>query len=154
MDYSKKNIKKEFGSLDEFLSIWNKTQRKEAILDELYEKGIFIDELKEEIGIDMDEFDLICHLAFDKKPLTRSERARNVKKRDYFEKYEGKAREILEALLNKYMNQGISQIEDIKILKLDEFKKIGGSPAKVVKLFGGKTGYLETIRELEQQIYT
>jgi len=153
VDYSKKNIKKEFANLDEFLSIWNRTQKKEAILTELYEKGIFFDELKEEIGVDMDEFDLICHLAFDKKPLTRSERARNVKKRDYFAKYEGKAKEILETLLNKYMNQGISQIEDIKVLKLDEFKKIGGSPAKVVKLFGGKVGYLEAVKELEQEIY-
>ena len=154
VDYSKKNIKKQFATLDEFLSIWNKTQRKEAIISELYEKGIFFDELKEEIGKNMDEFDLICHLAFDKKPLTRSERVRNVKKRDYFAKYEGKAKEILEALLNKYMNQGIFQLEDIKILKLDEFKKIGGSPTKVVKMFGGKIGYLKTIKELEQEIYS
>ncbi|GLI57321.1 DEAD/DEAH box helicase [Propionigenium maris DSM 9537] len=153
VDYSKKNIKKQFATLDEFLSIWNRSQKKEAVLAELHEKGIFFDELKEEIGRDMDEFDLICHLAFDRKPLTRRERAKNVKKKDYFSKYEGKAREVLEALLTKYTNQGISQIEGIKVLKLDEFKKIGGSPAKVVKMFGGKDGYLNAVRELEQEIY-
>jgi type I restriction enzyme R subunit len=153
VDYSKKNIKKEYANLNEFLSIWNSSQKKDVIIQELLEKGIFFEELKEEVGQDMDEFDLICHLAFDKKPLTRRERAANVRKRDYFSKYGEQAREILEALLDKYMNQGIFQIEDIKILKLDEFKKIGGSPARVVKMFGGKEGYLRAVQDLEQEIY-
>ena len=152
VDYSKKNIKNQFANLDEFLEIWNKPQRKQAIIDELFEKGIFFDELKEEIGKDLDEFDIICHLAFDMKPLTKQERINNVKKRNYFEKYGDQAREILEILLEKYMNKGISEIEDISILKLDEFKKIASMP-KIVKLFGGKKGYLEAVNELEREIY-
>lgn len=152
-DYSKKNIKNQFANLDEFLNVWNKSQKKKLIIDELFEKGIFFEELKEEIGKDFDEFDIICHLAFDMKPLTRKERINNVKKRNYFSKYSDDAKEILEILFEKYMNKGILEIENIKILKLDEFKKIASAP-KIVKRFGGKIGYLNVLSELKKEIYT
>lgn len=101
---------------------------------------------------DVDDFDFICHVAFDKKPLTRKERANNVKKRDFFSKYSGVAREVLEALLDKYMNTGIYEIEKTEILKLDPFLKLG-KPAKIAGYFGGKQGYLKAVQELEQAIY-
>ena len=151
-DYSKKNLKKQFSNLDEFLNKWNSEEKKQAIIDELLEKGIFFDELKDEIGKDIDEFDLICHLAFDMKPLTKQERINNVKKRNYFEKYGEKARVILNILLEKYQSQGIKDIEDINILKLEEFKKID-SPIRIVKMFGGKKKYMEAIKELEKELY-
>jgi type I restriction enzyme R subunit len=151
-DYSKKNLKKQFSNLDEFLNKWNSEEKKQAIIDELLEKGIFFDELKDEIGKNIDEFDLICHLAFDMKPLTKQERINNVKKRNYFEKYGEKAREVLNILLEKYQSQGIKDIEDINILKLEEFKKID-SPIRIVKIFGGKKKYMEAIKELEKELY-
>lgn len=101
---------------------------------------------------DVDDFDFICHVAFDKKPLTRRERANNVKKKDFFSKYSGAAREVLEALLDKYMNSGIYEIENTKILQLDPIKQYG-SPVKIVSLFGGKDGYLKAVRELEKELY-
>ena len=101
---------------------------------------------------DVDDFDFICHVAFDRKPLTRKERAENVKKRDFLSKYSGVAREILEALLDKYMNTGIYEIEKTEILQLDPFKKYG-KPAKIAKYFGGKAGYLKALKELEEEIY-
>ena len=110
--------------------------------------------MKTEQGMaDVDDFDFICHVAFDKKPLTRKERANNVKKRDFLSKYSGVAREVLEALLEKYMNTGIYEIEKTEILKLDPFQKMG-KPAKIAGLFGGKAGYLQAVRELEDMIYT
>lgn len=151
-DYTKRNLKNQFPSLDKFLSMWNSEDKKQIIIDELQEQGIFFDELKEEIGKDLDEFDLICHVAFDMKPLTRQERANNVKKRNYFAKYGEKAKAVLEILLEKYQLQGIKDIEDISILKLDEFKKVA-SPSQIVGYFGGKDKYIEAIRELESQIY-
>ncbi len=152
IDYTKKNLKKQFSDLDEFLNKWNNEDKKQAIIDELLEQGIFFDELKEEVGKEFDEFDLICHLAFDMKPLTKSERINNVKKRNYFTKYGEQARQILDILLEKYQTQGIKDIEDISILKLEDFKKIA-SPTQIVKIFGGKDKYMEAIKELEKVLY-
>lgn len=152
IDYTKKNLKKQFSDLDEFLNKWNNEDKKQAIIDELLEQGIFFDELKEEVGKEFDEFDLICHLAFDMKPLTKTERINNVKKRNYFTKYGEQARQILDILLEKYQTQGIKDIEDISILKLEDFKKIA-SPTQIVKIFGGKDKYMEAIKELEKVLY-
>ncbi|WP_289130587.1 EcoAI/FtnUII family type I restriction enzme subunit R [uncultured Clostridium sp.] len=153
-DYSKKNMINEFASLDDFLTRWNSEEKKEAIIKELQEHGVLLDALREEIGNkDIDDFDLICHIAFDKKPLTKGERANNVKKRGYLYKYSDMAQQVLEALLEKYKDEGITQLEDTKILKLKGFEKFG-SPLKIVKLFGGKEGYLKAVKELEEEIYT
>ena len=129
-------------------------RRKEGKIQELFrERGIDLDALKADQGMDdVDDFDFICHVAFDKKPLTRKERANNVKKRDFLSKHGGTAREVLEALLEKYMNVGIYEIESTDILKLDPLKKFG-APAKIVALFGGKEGYLKAIKELEEELY-
>ena len=154
VDYTKENIRGEYASLDNFIRQWSAQEKKEKIRDLLHEKGIDLELLKEEQNMtDVDDFDFICHVAFDKKPLTRKERANNVKKRDFFSKYSGVAREVLEALLDKYMNTGIYEIEKTEILKLDPFLKLG-KPAKIAGYFGGKEGYLKAVQELEQAIYT
>lgn len=154
VDYTKENIRGEYASLDNFIRQWSAQEKKEKIRDLLHEKGIDLELLKEEQHMtDVDDFDFICHVAFDKKPLTRKERANNVKKRDFFSKYSGVAREVLEALLDKYMNTGIYEIEKTEILKLDPFLKLG-KPAKIAGYFGGKEGYLKAVQELEQAIYT
>ena len=117
------------------------------------ERGIDLEPMKAEQGMeDVDDFDFICHVAFDKKPLTRRERANNVKKRDFLSKYSGVGREVLEALLDKYMNAGIYEIGKTEILKLDPFMKLG-KPAKIASYFGGKDGYLKAVQELEDEIY-
>ena len=153
IDYTRKNILGEYATLDSFINKWNKENRKQAIIDELREQGIFLDVLKEESGLtDIDDFDLICHIAYDKKPLTRAERARNVKKKDYLNKYSDAAKKVLEALLDKYMENGISDIENIEVLRTEPFRSYG-SPMKIAKLFGGKQQYLNAITELQNQIY-
>jgi type I restriction enzyme R subunit len=152
-DYSKRNIKKQYATLDDFIKRWSDEEKKQVIYDELLDQGIVLEELRDEIGKgDIDDFDLICHIAFDMKPLTKAERINNVKKRNYFAKYGEQAREVLEILLDKYMNSNIIDIEDVKILKLDEFKQIG-MPGRILKIFGGKEKYLETIKELEAELY-
>ena len=151
-DYTRKNIREEYATLNEFIHRWNREDKKTAVLEELKERGVFLEELKTEVGKDLDDFDLILHLAFDQKPLTRKERANSVKKRDYFGKYSDTAKEVLEALLDKYKNEGIRDLESIEILKLDPFNKIG-SPTKIIKAFGGRDKYIKTIKELENQIY-
>ena len=154
IDYTKENIRGEYASLDNFIRQWSAQEKKEQIRDLLHERGIDLELLKADQGMtDVDDFDFICHVAFDKKPLTRRERANNVKKRDFFSRYSGVAREVLEALLNKYMNTGIYEIEKTEILKLDPFLKLG-KPAKIAGYFGGKQGYLKAVQELEQAIYT
>ncbi|MCM3624314.1 DEAD/DEAH box helicase family protein [Brevibacillus borstelensis] len=152
-DYTKKRVQKGFSSLDDFLQKWNQAERKDAIIEELLDQGILLDELQAEVGRDFDPFDLICHVAFDKKPLTRRERALNVKKRDYFTKYGDKAKAVLEALLEKYADEGIEHIESMEVLKLQPFDQFG-SLVEIVRLFGGKPQYLAAVKELEQQIYT
>lgn len=154
VDYTKENILGEYASLDNFIQQWSAQDKKEQIRDLLHDRGIDLELLKSDQNMtDVDDFDFICHVAFDRKPLTRKERANNVKKRDFFSKYSGVAREVLEALLDKYMNTGIYEIEKTEILKLDPFLKLG-KPAKIAGYFGGKQGYLRAVQELEQAIYT
>lgn len=154
IDFTRKNIRQQYASLEDFLKRWNKESRKQIIIDELKEYDVLIDAVKEANPTlnDSDVFDIICHVAYGQKPLTRKERAENVKKRNYFAKYEGKAREVLEALLEKYADQGILNMENLDTLKLNPFTQIG-SPVKIVKLFGGKEQYLAAISELEKQLY-
>lgn len=153
IDYTKTNILGTYASLDNFIRQWTAEEKKEKIQDLFRERGIDLDALKADQGMsDVDDFDFICHVAFDKKPLTRKERANNVKKRDFLSKYSGSAREVLEALLDKYMNTGIYEIESTEILKLDPLRKYG-APSKIVAMFGGKAGYLKTIKELEEELY-
>ena len=153
VDYTKENIRGEYASLDNFIRQWSAQEKKEKIRDLLRERGIDLESMKAEQGMaDVDDFDFICHVAFDKKPLTRRERANNVKKRDFLSRYSGVAREVLEALLDKYMNTGIYEIEKTEILKLDPFLKLG-KPAKIASYFGGKAGYLQAVKDLEKAIY-
>lgn len=153
VDYTKENIRGEYASLDNFIRQWSKEEKKEKIREMLLERGIDLELMKSEQGmVDVDDFDFICHVAFDKKPLTRKERANNVKKRDFLSKYNGVAREVLESLLDKYMNTGIYEIEKTEILKLDPFQKLG-KPAKIAGYFGGKAGYIQAVKELEEAIY-
>ena len=153
IDYTKENILGAYASLDNFIRKWSAEEKKEKIRGLLREQGIDLETLKEDQGMsDVDDFDFICHIAFDKKPLTRKERAENVKKRDFLNKYSGAAREVLEALLDKYMNTGIYEIEKTEILKLDPFMRMG-KPQKIASYFGGKDGYLKAVKELENAIY-
>ena len=153
IDYTKSNIFSEFASLENFISQWSAEERKDKILKLFQERGIDLDQIKHDEGMtEVDDFDFICHIAFDQKPLTRQERAQNVKKRNIFAKYGDDARAVLEALLEKYTNDGIYEIEDLDILKLEPFVKFG-RPAKIAQLFGGKEGYLRAVRELENEIY-
>lgn len=152
-DYSKKNILGEYATLDSFLRAWNSEEKKQAIIDELQERGVLLEALREASGNkDIDDFDLICHIAYDKAPLTKAERANNVRKRGYLYKYSGLAQEVLSALLDKYMNEGIQDIENIEILSNDPFRQFG-TPMKIAKLFGGKAGYKKAIKELQDEIY-
>lgn len=153
-DYSKKNILSEFSDLDTFIRKWNSEDKKQAIIDELIEHGVLLDALREEIGNqDIDDFDLICHIAYDKKPLTRYERANNVKKRGYLYKYSDMAQKVLESLLDKYSSdKNIDDLTDTKVLELKPFDKFG-NPLKIVKAFGGKKKYIEAVKELEKEIY-
>lgn len=152
-DYSKKNILGEYATLDSFLRAWNSEEKKQAIIDELRERGVLLEALREASGNkDIDDFDLICHIAYDKAPLTKAERANNVRKRGYLYKYSGLAQDVLSALLDKYMNEGIQDIENIEILSNDPFRQFG-TPMKIAKLFGGKAGYKKAIKELQDEIY-
>ena len=152
-DYTKKNINDTYANLDDFIQHWNAAEKKTEISDLLRESGIDLQALKEDQGLeDVDDFDFICHVAFDQKPLTRSERANNVKKRDFLSRYGGVARQVLEALLDKYMNSGIYEVENLGVLQLDPFRKFG-KPNKIADFFGGKEGYLKAVRELEKAIY-
>ncbi len=151
-DYTRQTVRKDYSSLDDFLRRWSKADRKAVILQELQEHGLLLEPLAEEVGKDFDVFDLICHVAFDQPPLTRRERADQVKKRNYFAKYGEQARQVLESLLEKYADTGIENIEDIKILTLDPFKNMG-SASELVSAFGGKPAYMAALHELEQHLY-
>jgi len=154
IDYTKKNILEQYSRLDEFLRTWTTAEKKQAIIDELQDDGVLLDAVREELGQDdIDDFDLICHIAYDKAPLTKQERVNNVKKRHYLYKYSDTAKEVIEALLNKYADDGIREIEDTRVLNLKEFAQIG-SPMKIVKAFGGKKGYLKAVKDLENEIYS
>ena len=156
-DYTRSCVAKQFASLDDFLKRWSNAEQKKAIIDELAAQGVMWEALAEEVGkkqtAPLDPFDLICHIAFDQPPLTRKERAEQVKKRDYFSKYAGAARQVLEALLDKYADTGVEHIEDIKILQLDPFSQIG-SPIELIKAFGNKAGYEQAVQDLEAQLYS
>src|SRR4051812_31101746 len=135
-DYSRKTVRKAYASLDQFLNVWNDAQRKQAVLEELAAKGVFLDELAEQVGRDYDAFDLVCHIAFDQPPRTRKERADKVKKRNIFGKYGDKARAVLNALLQKYADSGIASVESLDILKVEPLTGFG-TPVEIVKFFGG-----------------
>ena len=153
VDYTKSNILGTYASLDNFIRQWSAEEKKESIRDLLLERGIDLESMKADQRLaDVDDFDFICHVAFDQKPLTRHERAASVKKRDFLNKYKGVARDVLEALLDRYMNTGIYEIEKTEILKLDPFQKFG-KPSKIAQFFGGKAGYLQAIKELEDELY-
>ena len=151
-DYTRTTVRKDYGSLDDFLRRWSKTDRKAAIIKELEAHGLLLEPLAEEVGKDFDAFDLICHVAFDQPPLTRRERADQVKKRNYFTQYGEQARQVLETLLDKYQDTGLENIEDIKILTLDPFRNMG-TASELVAAFGGKPAYLAALYELEKHLY-
>ena len=153
IDYTKKNILEQYSRLDDFLRTWSEAEKKQAIIDELQDDGVLLDAVREELGnSELDDFDLICHIAYDKAPLTKKERAENVKKRHYLYKYSDVAKEVIDALLDKYASDGIKEIEDTGVLQLKEFQKIG-SPKKIVNAFGGKEAYQKAVQELENEIY-
>jgi DEAD/DEAH box helicase len=153
-DYTKRNINETYANLDDFIQCWNEAKKKEEITKLLEESGIDLKALKQKQGLnDVDDFDFICHIAYGKKPLTRRERAEHVKKRDIFNKYGNEARKVLEALLEKYTANGISQLEDPVILRLEPFRQMG-TPAHIAKLFGGKEQYYSAVKELETFIYS
>lgn len=153
IDYTKANIYSEFASLDNFILKWSKEEKKAKIQELFLSRGIDLEQIKKDEGMeDVDDFDFICHIAFHQKPLTRRERAENVKKRNVFAKYGEAARAVLEALLEKYADDGIYEIEDTDVLKLDPFIQFG-KPSRIASFFGGKDGYIRAIRELQQEIY-
>lgn len=151
-DYSRSKILSEYTSLDDFLVKWKASDRKEAVVNELAEKGVLFEELQQEIGKEMDAFDLIAHIAFDRPPLTRKERAEQVKKRNYFEKYGPATREVLEILLDKYADEGIASLENNAVLKVKPLNQLG-TPPEIVRRFGKKADFEKAINELEQELY-
>ncbi|AKB54842.1 MULTISPECIES: EcoAI/FtnUII family type I restriction enzme subunit R [Methanosarcina] len=152
-DYTRKTLLKDFESLDSFLKYWNEAEKKQEIISELEERGVLFDALAEEVGKDLDPFDLICHVAFDRPPMSRKERADRVKKSDYFSKYGENAQEVLDALLDKYADDGIEDLESLNVLKVQPFDRMG-TPLEIIKRFEGKNNYLEAVKGLENQIYT
>jgi type I restriction enzyme R subunit len=151
-DHTKDIIKEQFASMDDFLNKWKNSDRKEAIIAELIEQGVMVEALYEAVEKQVDLFDLICHIAYDQPPLTRKERANNVKKRNYFTKYGEQARKVLEALLEKYADQGIENIENIQILTVPPINEFG-SVTEIIKAFGNREEYEKAIKELENELY-
>jgi type I restriction enzyme R subunit len=156
-DYTRKALAREYASLDEFLSQWSRAEKKQAIIDELSEQGVFFDALADEIGQqsgkEFDPFDLVCHVAWDMPPLTRRERAEQVKKRNYFTRYGKQARRVLDALLDKYADQGVIHIEETQILTIAPFTEFG-TPLEIIRAFGGLDQYRQAVNELEQALYS
>jgi type I restriction enzyme R subunit len=151
-DYTRRTIREKFASLDAFLKTWSHADRKKVILDELAMHGVFFDALRDEVGKDLCPFDLVCHVAFDQPPLTRRERANNVRKRNYFTKYGETARKVLDALLDKFANEGVDDIEDIAILKVRPINQ-HGTPVQIIQEFGGKDPYLKAVHDLEDELF-
>jgi len=151
-DHTKEIIKGKFASLDDFLNRWNNTERKEAIIEELQQQGVLVEALMQAVENNCDLFDLICHIAYDQPPLTRKERANNVKKRNYFTKYGEQSRKVLEALLDKYADEGIENMESMEVLKVKPLNEFG-SPIEIINEFGSKEKYLQAVRELETELY-
>ena len=151
-DYTREIVTGNYASLNDFLSLWNSTDKKDAIINELETQGVMVEALEKAVNKEVDLFDLICHIAFDQPPLTRKERANNVKKRNYFTKYGEQARKVLETLLDKYADEGITNIESIEVLKVKPLTDFG-SPIEIINEFGSKEKYLEAVKELEQELY-
>jgi type I restriction enzyme R subunit len=152
-DYSKKTILSEYSSIDDFIKNWKESDRKEIIINALSAKGISFEELKKEVNKEMDVFDLILHIAYDKKPMTRNERINKVKSNDYFSKYEGKAKEIIDHLFEKYVDQGVTAIDGIEDLVVSPFSDFG-TPLEIVQdIFGGREEYMQMIREIQNSLY-
>ena len=151
-DFTKKALKKRFASLDDFLKRWKAAERKQAIIEELEAEGLPLDPLAEEVGKDLDPFDLICHVAFDAKPLTRRERAENVKKRDVFAKYGDQARAVLDALLTKYQDEGVLNLDDARVLRIAPFTSLG-TPVQLIKAFGDRDDFERAVHELQSALY-
>ena len=151
-DHTKEIIKGKYASLEDFLLTWNHADKKEAIIKELQEQGVMVEALYEAVDKQVDLFDLICHVAFDQPPLTRKERANNVKKRNYFTKYGEQARKVLETLLDKYADEGVENIESIEVLRVKPFDEYG-SPIEIISHFGDKQHYLDAVKELETELY-
>ena len=153
-DFTRKSIRGKYATLDDFINNWNEVDRKKVIVDELKEYNVLIDAVREANPqlADADIFDVICHVAFDRKPMTRRERANNVKKRDYLSKYQGMARQVLETLLDKYADNGIIELENENVLELPPFNQIG-TPVKIIKFFGGIKGYMNALTELKTELY-
>jgi type I restriction enzyme R subunit len=151
-DYARNRVRGTYSSLDAFLNAWDAADRKQAIVDELASRGVFLDELAEQVGLDYDAFDLVCHVVFDQPPLTRRERVERVRKRNVFAKYGAEARAVLNALLDKYADGGVKSVESLEILKVDPLTKFG-TPVEIVRLFGGKHNYLAAVRDIETQLY-
>ena len=141
-----------FNSLDEFLNTWSNADKKAVIIDELNEQGVPVDALLDSVNQECDLFDIICHVAFDQEPLSRKERANNVKKRNYFAKYGEQSRKVLEALLDKYSDEGIENLESMDVLKVNPVASFG-SAIEIIQSFGGKLNYLKAIKDLEIQLY-
>ncbi|MEI6218625.1 MAG: DEAD/DEAH box helicase family protein, partial [bacterium] len=151
-DYTRTTLAKEFASLGDFLRRWSSSEKKQVIIDELANEGVFFDALADEIGRNCDPFDLVCHVAWDMPPLTRKERADQVRKRNYFTKYGDQAKRVLEALLDKYADEGVVHIEEPQILSVSPFTQFG-TPIEIVRAFGGFDGYQNAVHELEQELY-
>uniref|UniRef100_UPI0032178F23 EcoAI/FtnUII family type I restriction enzme subunit R n=1 Tax=uncultured Draconibacterium sp. TaxID=1573823 RepID=UPI0032178F23 len=151
-DHTREIIKGQFATLNDFLNTWNTSDKKEAIISELEEQGVLVDALRDAVNREVDIFDLICHVAYDQPPLTRKERAENVKKRNYFTKYGEQARKVLEALLEKYADEGVTNIESMEVLKVQPLTEYG-SPIEIIKQFGSKAKYLAAIKEMEEELY-
>lgn len=153
IDYTKRNVRSEYASLNDFLTAWCSAERKQVIVDELEKRGVFFDDLCDAVGKDLDPFDLILHIVFDQPPLTRKERADNVRKHNYFTKYGQQAAEILEAMLTKYADSGLSDLENVDVLKVDPIKQYGTQVYIVNKIFGGIDKFRQAVKELEEEIY-
>ncbi len=151
-DYTRRNVKKNYATLDAFLNSWKRADKKQAIVEELEKQGVIFNALKDEVGPAFDPFDLICHVAYDQKPLTRRERADNVKKRNYFAKYGELAREVVNALLDKYSDDGFADLENPAIITLDPIKRLG-TASEIVRAFGNKDDYAAAVRELTYALY-
>ncbi|ENU17579.1 DEAD/DEAH box helicase family protein [Acinetobacter lwoffii] len=151
-DYTRQHILKDYESLDAFLRKWKGADKKSLIIDEFKKQGVIFEALEDEVGKDFDPFDMICHIAFDQPALTKKERANNVRKRNYFTKYNDQARQVLDALLDKYADQGIEPIEDVKILQIPPFNQMG-SIIEIIQSFGSPEEYTKALKELGNQLY-
>ncbi len=151
-DYTKEIVSNQYATLQEFLTKWNNADKKAAIIKELEEQGVMVEALQNAVNKEVDLFDLICHVAYDQPPLSRKDRSNNVKKRNYFTKYGEQAKQVLEALLEKYADEGISTIESTEVLSLHPFDDYG-TPPEIIRMFGTKDKYFEAVKELENQLY-